>query len=109
MTEHRFPEYECHKTVRAARIASVIATIQDGEHAGKPGLILQWTGQPDAGDSVRFFTLLVPVTQAYMDKHQPLPGGYWVAYMDAAGKFSEDSYQSFSPADAFESGYRRVV
>jgi len=40
------------------------------------------------------------VKAAYMWKHQPVVGGYFVTY--------KDGYQSFSPAGAFEEGYSRV-
>lgn len=36
----------------------------------------------------------------YMNKHQPQIGGYYVKYADG--------YESFSPAEAFESGYTKV-
>jgi len=41
------------------------------------------------------------VSLKYLRKHDPQPGGYFVRY--------KDGYQSFSPADAFEEGYRRVA
>ena len=37
------------------------------------------------------------VDQAYVDKHNPHCGGYYVVY--------KDGYKSFSPAEAFEEGY----
>lgn len=37
------------------------------------------------------------VDAAYVRKHQPQVGGYYVVY--------KDGYKSFSPADAFEDGY----
>ena len=40
------------------------------------------------------------VDAAYVRKHQPKVGGYYVAY--------KDGYKSFSPAEAFEEGYSRV-
>jgi hypothetical protein len=40
------------------------------------------------------------VDQAYMDKHKPEVGGYFVQY--------DDGYKSFSPAKAFEEGYTRI-
>lgn len=40
------------------------------------------------------------VERAYIDKHNPQPGGYYVVY--------DDGYKSFSPAKAFEDGYTRV-
>ena len=40
------------------------------------------------------------VNQAYMDKHKPQVGGYYVRYADG--------YESWSPADAFEEGYTKI-
>lgn len=40
------------------------------------------------------------VDAAYVRKHQPQVGGYYVVY--------EDGYKSFSPAAAFEGGYTRI-
>jgi len=37
----------------------------------------------------------------YVSKHDPKAGGYYVVY--------DDGYKSWSPAEAFESGYTRVV
>lgn len=39
-------------------------------------------------------------TAEYMEKHKPEVGGYYVVYADG--------YKSFSPADAFESGYELI-
>lgn len=36
----------------------------------------------------------------YMHKHKPEAGGYYVQY--------EDGYKSFSPAQAFEEGYKKI-
>jgi hypothetical protein len=41
-----------------------------------------------------------PVDAAYVRKHKPEVGGYYVVY--------KDGYKSFSPAEAFEEGYSRV-
>lgn len=41
------------------------------------------------------------VNSAYMEKHQPKVGGYFVIYTDG--------YRSFSPAEAFEDGYTLVT
>jgi hypothetical protein len=41
-----------------------------------------------------------PVEEAFMQKHNPQPGGYFVVY--------KDGYKSFSPAQAFEEGYTRI-
>lgn len=42
----------------------------------------------------------IEVDAAYIDKHKPQPGGYYVVYADG--------YKSFSPAQAFEEGYTRT-
>ena len=39
-----------------------------------------------------------PVSHAYLRKHKPKIGGYYVVY--------EDGYESYSPAKAFEGGYQ---
>lgn len=44
--------------------------------------------------------LPLPIDAAFWEKHKPQAGGYYVVY--------EDGYKSFSPAEAFESGYTRV-
>lgn len=78
------PLYECHKKVRAARIKSITP--------GSDG-----TGRIVPHDEgVHAFT----VSKAYMDKHQPKAGGYWVLY--------DDGYESWSPRNAFEDGYTRI-
>lgn len=41
----------------------------------------------------------VTVDRAYMDKHKPQVGGYYVRYADG--------YESWSPAEAFEEGYTK--
>jgi hypothetical protein len=38
------------------------------------------------------------VSESYLLKHTPAPGGYYVRY--------EDGYESYSPAEAFEKAYR---
>jgi len=40
------------------------------------------------------------VTLEWLQKHEPRPGGYFVRY--------KDGYESYSPAEAFESGYIRI-
>ncbi len=42
----------------------------------------------------------IGVSQEYMAKHDPQPGGYYVRYADG--------YESFSPAKAFEGGYATI-
>ena len=94
------PTYICHKEVWALKIASIelaprptiaeLEAILNSVDAGAP--ILGATITPaEAGYSP--FT----VSKDYMDRHNPIVGGYYVVY--------KDGYASFSPAKAFEEGY----
>lgn len=78
------PRYRSHKEVWALKIASIL--------------------HGDAGDAtitpVDAGYAAFPVDAAYVTKHQPKVGGYYVVY--------PDGYKSWSPADAFEGGYTRV-
>lgn len=84
-TETPLPLYKCHKTVRALKIQNC-GIRADGIYCIDP---------VDA----RYASFPVPVEWA--DRHRPQPGGYFVVY--------EDGYTSFSPAEAFESGYTEVI
>lgn len=80
------PRYRCHKEVSAIKIATI-------------------TFSP-LGDALVLTPVesgVAPVTVGakYVNKHNPRAGGYYVRY--------EDGYESFSPADAFESGYTRIT
>ena len=70
------PRYKCHKEVWALKIASIDDTRITPEEDGYESL--------DVG-------------AGYIEKHKPEVGGYFVMY--------EDGYKSYSPAEAFESGY----
>lgn len=70
--------YQSHKQVAAAKIVSILHRTND--------ILL------DLGDKGA-----ISVTYDYFNKHKPFTGGYYVQY--------EDGYESFSPAEAFESGY----
>jgi hypothetical protein len=65
-----------------------------------------WDRAPDGETIEPGAALIVPaedwfspivVNADYMRKHNPQPGGYWVQY--------QDGYESWWPAEAFESGY----
>lgn len=79
-TSREMPKYVCHKKVWALKIAEITAT-------GSSITIIP------ADEGYGPFV----VDGAYMAKHKPEVGGYYVVY--------EDGYKSFSPAVAFESGY----
>ncbi len=72
--------FKCHKEVRAMKIKRV--------EGGPESFVL-------AGELKD-----VVVDKAWIDKHAPRWGGYYVEY--------EDGYSSFSPAEAFEKGYEEV-
>lgn len=79
-------KYRCHKEVYAMKIGEFSAPTADGDVIILPA---------DPHNNRR-----VVACKAYMDKHRPTIGGYYVMY--------EDGYESFSPAQAFESGYTLI-
>lgn len=80
-TERQLPRYRSHKLVRALKIGTIAFD-------GKGGASIT-----PADDGYAPFT----VDAAYINKHTPQAGGYYVVY--------DDGYKSFSPAKAFEDGY----
>lgn len=85
------PVYQCHKKVRAIKIAKIEQSPADE------------LAPPDSGGSWRVFDEnggFYTISHVWLTKHNPQPGGYFVVY--------EDGYQSFSPAEAFEGGYARI-
>ena len=91
----KMPEYKCHKTVSAIKIDRIEAA-EDVINAERPDKPTIPEGSANLyGDGLRIF-----VDCSYMEKHKPHVGGYYVEY--------EDGYKSFSPAEAFESGYTRI-
>lgn len=75
------PKYRCHKVVRAAKILNVHNLLDGTEVECEHG----------------FTDHKSPV---WADRHDPSVGGYLVFY--------EDGYCSYSPAEAFESGYMMI-
>lgn len=78
------PRYRSHKEVYAWKIKTVEPVAGGGAvlHVCEDGY------------------LPIHVDAAYVVKHAPKQGGYLVIY--------QDGYRSWSPAEAFESGYSRV-
>lgn len=76
------PRWKCHKEVNAAKIERIENTTD--------GAVLWLHG----GFSRR-------VNLLWLDRHHPQVGGYFVEYAD--------QYTSFSPAQAFEDGYTRML
>ena len=107
------PRDRCHKIVEAARITAI-----DGQNPPAfAGVVCRgsfvlgsacghcercpWERSATNAIILRFGPDAAPaVTRAFMARHQPEVGGYFVRY--------EDGYESFSPAAAFESGYTRL-
>ena len=85
-TQVEMPKYRCHKEVHALKIAEVT---------------LNWTINGDAmvtPEENGYAPFLV--NGEYLRKHDPQVGGYYVVYVDG--------YKSYSPAQAFETGYALV-
>lgn len=94
MTEpqHEMPRYQCHKKVWALKIETVE---RHGEN--DPNVDTAESGFFVAAD---LGYGKIELDAEYMRKHNPQAGGYYVVY--------EDGYKSYSPAEAFESGYTRI-
>ena len=75
-------KYLCHKEVKAAKIVGI--------------------GKSDDGTFVLNFgnCNFIHVEAAWVMKHEPVAGGYYVEY--------EYGYTSFSPQKAFEDGYTKM-
>ena len=73
------PQWQCHKKVKASKIKAITRDTVTQLHL-------------EAGT--------IYVSYDYDVKHNPEPGGYYVVY--------EDGYTSFSPQEAFESGYTQL-
>lgn len=87
-TDMEMPKYKCHKEVWALKIAEIeVVHIESGAHKEIT----------PADDSYVPFI----IDWAYFNKHNPQPGGYYMVY--------EDGYKSYSPAEAFESGYTVIT
>uniref|UniRef100_A0A6H1ZY02 Uncharacterized protein n=1 Tax=viral metagenome TaxID=1070528 RepID=A0A6H1ZY02_9ZZZZ len=88
------PKYQSHKIVWALKIKEIVfdydlAKAEDRETDGSA------TITPEEEGYAPF-----KVDPAYVRKHQPKAGGYYVVY--------KDGYKSWSPADAFEGGYTQI-
>jgi hypothetical protein len=85
-TQVELPKYKCHKVVRAAKITEIESHESDG--TGSHTMIF---GEISGSKFM---------TDEWKDRFKPEVGGYFVMY--------EDGYTSFSPAEAFESGYTKM-
>ena len=90
----QMPQYRSHKKVWALKIASVedVSVVEEHEGGGMGGhseVLLSFENKTFA-----------PVQVDARNRPQPATGWYYIVY--------PDGYQSFSPAEAFESGYSLV-
>lgn len=84
------PRYKSHKIVRALKIKEVVdPTKPNDETDGSRLLFFEEEGYP-----------MKRVDRHYVRKHEPKAGGYYVVY--------QDGYESWSPSEAFESGYEQI-
>ena len=90
--QKEMPRYKCHKTVGALKIRDIIGDWEQEKPDDEIGSI---TIVPEEHGFAS-----IEVDRAYLVRHKPQPGGYYVVY--------DDGYQSFSPAKAFEAGYTRI-
>lgn len=88
------PRYQSHKKVWALKIKS-IAHDSEAARAENRETDGSATITPEEPGFAPF-----KVDHAYVRKHDPKAGGYFVVYADG--------YKSWSPADAFESSYARI-
>ena len=88
------PRYQCHKKVCALKIKAIDLDIgpRDGWQQKARA---EATITPEEEGYAQF-----KVDALYLRKHQPQAGGYYVVY--------DDGYKSYSPAEAFESGYTLI-
>ena len=88
------PVYQCFKKVHALKIRAIGF---DADHAKIENRETDGTAMILPQDE-RYAPF--KVSAEYVRKHQPQAGGYWIKY--------EDGYESWSPAEAFEAGYRLI-
>ncbi len=90
--------YRSHKTVCALKIAKIEVCVRDSP----PSEMSCVTAVSDEATTTLTFEdgQALTVSPAYVNKHQPAVGGYFVSYADG--------YESWSPAKAFEEGYTEV-
>lgn len=95
--EAEMPRYKSHKEVHALQIESVKYHVLDKDSpTSQGGWVLTFV---DAFIGVKYSP--INVTYDWITKHEPKAGGYYVVY--------DGEYASYSPAEAFESGYTLVL
>ena len=80
------PLYQSHKKIHALKVKAL------DPNPDVPGEYLLTPEEPGYAPFM--------VSRDYVNRHNAQVGGYYVTY--------EDGYESWSPAEAFESGYTRI-
>lgn len=88
------PKYQSHKKVWALKIKGIVFDKDLADETGRE-TDGSATITPEENGYGPF-----KVDQAYVSKHNPKVGGYYVVY--------DDGYKSWSPAEAFEAGYTLI-
>jgi hypothetical protein len=88
------PRYRCHKEVWALKIAAIEFDATRAAAEGRETDGSAMITPVEAGYAP------FKVSAAYVKKHDPKIGGYYVIY--------RDGYQSWSPGAEFEDGYTRI-
>lgn len=88
------PRYRCHKEVWALRIREIVRDCDVAKGSGR-----ETDGSAMITPEEKGYAPF-KVSEAYMRKHNPSVGGYYVVY--------DDGYESYSPQHAFEQGYKRT-
>ena len=95
MVEAReMPKYKCHKEVHALKIKDIVRMTEESFAVSADPVVSHLITPVEEGYAP------FRVEDAWFKKHEPEVGGYYVAYADG--------YTSYSPAEAFESGYARI-
>jgi len=76
------PKYQCHKQVYALKIKELNVLDEDGK--------IELVPEEEGYESI-------VLDAKYMERHNPIAGGYYVEY--------DDGYISYSPQAPFEAGY----
>lgn len=92
--DREMPKYRSHKEVWALKIASIEFDRAKADAEGR-----ETDGSATITPAEEGYAPF-KVDAAYVKKHEPKAGGYYVVY--------QDGYKSWSPADAFESGNTRI-
>lgn len=93
-TGAEMPRYQAHKKVWALKIKDISFDVDFAKLNGR-----ETDGSATITPAEKGYAPF-KVDAAYVRKHNPQVGGYYVVYADG--------YKSWSPAQAFEEGYTRL-